>query len=471
MLFQTFHFLVFFVFVAGGYFVAGPRVRRWLLLLSSYAFYMAWDARFGALILASTLVDFVAGIRIEDGEERARRRWLVLSLAANLGILAFFKYLGFFAEVTEDVLALLGVARNVEVWELVLPVGISFFTFQSMSHTIDVYRREIRAERSFVDFATYVAFFPQLVAGPIVRAKDFLPQLRVQRRFDAAGVAQGVDRILWGLFKKVVVADNLSTVVDVVFERPGDFDTPMAWLAAVCYAVQIYCDFAGYSDMAIGLAAVLGFRLRENFDFPYLSRSPSEFWTRWHVSLSSWLRDYLYVPLGGNRGGTLATLRNLLVTMLLGGLWHGASYTFVLWGAGHGLLLVAYRLAAPLGKRLARLPGLAALATLAMLLWVIALWIPFRAASLADAGTLLDAMFLRWERSFDVAMLNHVDLPLVFALLGGVVATHLLRAFTPGTLRALREPGTLRSLVWGTLAFAILQFHHAGEVPFVYFQF
>jgi alginate O-acetyltransferase complex protein AlgI len=472
MLFQTLEFAVFYVFVAVSWFNLPLRSRPWLLLFASYYFYMAWDLRFGALILASTLIDYVCGRRIEaEPRDEARRGWLVASLVTNLGILAFFKYQGFFAEMVEDVAAALSLQAHIPVLEVVLPVGISFFTFQSMSHTIDVYRRVIPAEKSLLNFAVYVSFFPQLVAGPIVRARDFLPQLRHTHRFDAGELSQGLHRILIGLLKKIVVADNLAALVDAVFAAPGEFSSTTIWLAAVAYSVQIYCDFSGYSDMAIGLARILGFHFPENFNFPYLSRSASEFWRRWHISLSSWLRDYLYISLGGNRRGGWMTLRNLMLTMLLGGLWHGASYGFLLWGFGHGLLLVIYRWLEPYGDRIRRLPGQPALAIVFMNVAVCALWVPFRAPTLADAGTMLNRMFLDWSLPQGSAVLANVDLPLTYTLLGVIFVLHLIHALGTARWSLPAQSLPLRSLSWGLMIFLIFQFQHEGQVPFVYFQF
>ncbi len=473
MLFQTLEFFVFFVVVATFAQIYRGPTRKWLLLLASYYFYMAWDPRFSALILASTLIDYVCGLRIQASENpRPRKRWLVLSLASNLGLLAAFKYFGFFSSLANDFLEFFQIQSQIEMWQITLPVGISFFTFQSMSHTIDVYRREITAERSFLNFATYVAFFPQLVAGPIVRARDFLPQIREGGDpFDAERLLSGLQRILIGLVKKVVVADTLGTLVDAVFAAPDAVDTPMAWLGAACFGLQIYLDFSGYSDMAIGLARILGYRIPENFDLPYLSASPSEFWNRWHVSLSSWLRDYLYVPLGGNRMGRSRTLANLLLTMLLGGLWHGPHYRFLLWGLGHGLLLILYRLARPVKHRLEGLPGKRALAILIWFVLVTAMWVPFRAGTAPATFALWDKMFLSWQVDFEATNLSNVNLHFIAALLGAVLIVHLGAAVARARLILLSQTLPMRAILWGGLAFAFLQLRHDGLVPFVYFQF
>ena len=319
--------------------------RQWLLLVASYGFYMSWNWRYAGLIALSTLVDFWAGKRMSRSQSPVERRLLLLlSLCLNLGLLAIFKYWGFFAGSTESVFELFGSDLALPKHDLLLPVGISFYTFQTLSYTIDLYRRRIEVEPSLTRFALFVSFFPQLVAGPIVRASEFLPQLREERLVRAAQVREGVARIFRGLIKKIVFADILAVaLVDPVFASPGDYGSVDLMLGLYAYAFQIYGDFSGYSDIAIGSALCLGYRLPENFNRPYLSQNVREFWTRWHISLSSWLRDYLYIPLGGNRVGPRRTAINLMITMGLGGLWHGAAWNFVLWGVYHGLLLMFAR--------------------------------------------------------------------------------------------------------------------------------
>lgn len=472
MLFQTLEFFVFFAVIATLSFLYRGSARKWLLLAASYNFYMAWNPRFAALILATTLIDYFCALRMEAiAATRQRRLWLAISLVTNLGLLATFKYLGFFTEMVNDFLHLFRIESHLAVWHLTLPVGISFFTFQSLSYTIDVYRRDLPAQRSLRDFALYVAFFPQLVAGPIVRATCFLPQLRADPVFDASGLVDGIERVLIGLVKKVVVADNLAALADAVFSAPGAVDTPMAWLGTVCFGVQIYLDFSGYSDMAIGLARILGFRVPENFNLPYLATDPADFWHRWHISLSTWLRDYLYPALGGFRRSRTRRLVSLALTMLLGGLWHGAHMHFVLWGLGHGLLLVAQRLLAPVTPLWRRLPGHKTLGWFVLAILVFALWVPFRAASTRDALVLLDTMFVSWRTGFDTTSLTHIHLPTIYALLAAVAAVHVTALFASEWVKRLRETLALRAALWGTLGLAVLQFRHDGLLPFVYFQF
>ncbi|PJZ70763.1 hypothetical protein CH373_07550 [Leptospira perolatii] len=317
---------------------------RWIpfpfLLIGSYYFYLSWDPRFGLLIFGTTLLDYSVGRGMEKvGEGRLRKFLLSISLVGNLCVLGFFKYFHFFVDSGIAVFSAFGWSISPPLLRVILPVGISFYTFQSLSYTIDVYRRQIEAERSFWKYALFLSFFPQLVAGPIVAAREFLPQLKNWVQWREMDIRSGIVLILIGTWKKAVLADNISILSDTLYDYPHLVSSLFAWLGSISYALQIYFDFSGYSDIAIGSAILLGFRLPENFRMPYLSGSFSEFWRRWHISLSSWLRDYLYIPLGGNRHGESRTYFNLIVTMVLGGLWHGASWNFVAWGSAHGLLL------------------------------------------------------------------------------------------------------------------------------------
>lgn len=349
MTFNSVEFLVFFPVVALLYALVFRHERRrdLLLLIASYAFYMGWNWRYAGLILFSTCVDYWVGARLASTPAMSkRRRLLLVSLILNLGLLGYFKYNNFFAESAGWLFHALGLPFETDrfLHTFLLPVGISFYTFQSLSYTIDLYRGRIEVERSWVKFALYVAFFPQLVAGPIVRAADFLPQLRGTPDVSDERVRSGLALMFRGLFKKIVFADLLAALgVDAVFSSPADYSSVTLLLALYGYSFQIYNDFSGYSDIAIGAARVLGFDLPENFRRPYMAQNVREFWTRWHISLSTWLRDYLYIPLGGGRGSPGRVVRNLMITMLLGGLWHGAALNFVLWGGWHGLLLVFAR--------------------------------------------------------------------------------------------------------------------------------
>lgn len=344
MLFYTWPFAILFAILIVALRATHSETRKKLfLLIASYVFYMWWNPAFILLIVFSTLLDYTIGHFLSTTSTPSRRKlYLIFSLAGNLGLLGIFKYFNFFSDNLFLILQLFGYAPNWTSLNIILPVGISFYTFQTMSYTIDVYRRAMEPTKSPLDFALFVAFFPQLVAGPIVRAADFLPQLRKSTSLSCT--PDTFFLILRGLIKKVLIADNLSSFVDPIFAAPTTWPSLVLLLATVSFSVQIYCDFSGYSDMAIGFARILGYKLPLNFNKPYFARNPSDFWRRWHISLSTWLRDYLYISLGGNRQGTWKTYRNLLLTMVLGGLWHGASWNFVLWGAMHGFMLIGHRI-------------------------------------------------------------------------------------------------------------------------------
>ena len=343
MLFNSAIFAVFILIVFPLYALSrGTSFARVVLLVASYAFYANWDVRYLPLLWISTLVDYTAGRRMAASDDpRTRRLWLLASLSTNLGLLGIFKYGNFLLETASPVWTAIGV--DPPMLPGGIPVGISFYTFQTLSYTIDVYRRQLEPCDRPIDFAVFVAFFPQLVAGPIVRASELLPQLRKLPPIRGEEVAAGMQRFALGLMKKVVIADNVGLFVDQVFAAPSEYSAFTLWFAAYGFALQIYCDFSGYTDMAIGLGRAFGLRIPENFNVPYLAVSITDFWRKWHMTLSRWLRDYLYIPLGGSRGSQSATYRNLMITMLLGGLWHGAAWTFVLWGALHGAWLAIAR--------------------------------------------------------------------------------------------------------------------------------
>ncbi|MFO0809675.1 MAG: MBOAT family protein [Gemmataceae bacterium] len=345
MLFCTREYLFFFVAIFSVYWlIPWHRSRVFLLLGASYYFYTCWNHWLAALIAGTTVLDYFIARGMDATSSVARRRaLLVLSLVVNIGLLAYFKYANFFLQSLRESLAAAGISANLPLLSVILPVGISFYTFEAINYTVDVYRRKIAAERDLPSFMLFVLFFPHLVAGPIVRASDFLPQIRRRKRWDWARIHVGIQFILLGLFKKMAIADHMAQYADPVFADPLAFKTSAVWMAVIAYSVQIYCDFSGYSDLALGSAHLLGFHLAKNFDMPYIAANVSEFWRRWHISLSTWLRDYLFIPLGGSRGSDWQTCRNLLVTMVLGGLWHGASWNFVVWGALHGLLLIVHR--------------------------------------------------------------------------------------------------------------------------------
>jgi len=391
MLFPTAKFLAFFAVAFAVYWLIGRHRWRlvWLTAASAF-FYACWKWEFLFLILASTSVDYLVALKVPRlPRSSVARKWLVaLSVSVNLGILAYFKYAAFLLDTATDVTHWLGWSVPIPQVKAFLPLGISFYTFEAISYVVDVYRGRTKPVRNPLDYAVYILFFPHLVAGPIVRPNEFLPQLERPKRFDWPRFQAGVQLFLIGLVKKIVIADQVALVVDPVFKSPGAFNSAALWLAVLGYAVQIYCDFSGYTDMALGLAHTLGFKLPNNFNAPYLASSPADFWRRWHISLSRWLRDYLYIPLGGNRKGPVRTMVNQFVTMLLGGLWHGANWTFVVWGAYHGTLLAIQRI---IPKHWAH-PALRPATTLMTFLLVCVGWVIFRAQTLADAGTILKGL-------------------------------------------------------------------------------
>jgi alginate O-acetyltransferase complex protein AlgI len=346
MLFNSYTFVAFFLVVYPLYLVVSrhPRAQNVLLLIASAVFYGSWDWRFLGLLATSTVIDFVVVQKIDTADDPRRRRLIMTALVTfNLTVLGFFKYFGFFAGSFSQLVQAFGIRVEPFTLNIVLPVGISFYTFHELSYAIDVYRGELKASRSLVNYGVFVACFPLLVAGPIARARHLLPQVASPRTITSDRVNAALFLILWGYFKKVVVADNVAVIANQVFNRYQQYQGLDLLIGVLAFTVQIYGDFSGYSDIARGLAGLMGFEIGLNFRLPYTARSPGDFWTRWHISLSSWLRDYLYIPLGGNREGRLKTNRNLAVTMLLGGLWHGAAWNFVLWGGFHGAILIVYR--------------------------------------------------------------------------------------------------------------------------------
>ncbi|MFD2725970.1 MBOAT family O-acyltransferase [Hyunsoonleella rubra] len=341
MIFNSLAFLTFFPIVFILYWSINKKaykVQNILLLIASYVFYGWWDWRFLSLIAFSTIIDYTLGLKIESSKTR-KKTFLILSLVSNLGLLAVFKYFNFFIDSFVGLWTMFGYEMSVSTLNIILPVGISFYTFQTMSYSIDIYRGELKPTKNFIDFATFVSFFPQLVAGPIERASNLLPQLQSSREWSHTRFKNGLFQIGVGFFRKVVVADAIGSAIDGIYNAPEIYNASSIVMAVVLYSFQIYFDFSGYSDIAIGTAKLLGFDFKRNFNLPYFSVSITEFWRRWHMSLSTWLRDYLYIPLGGNRKGIKMQYRNLFLTMLLGGLWHGSSWNFVVWGAIHGILL------------------------------------------------------------------------------------------------------------------------------------
>jgi alginate O-acetyltransferase complex protein AlgI len=473
MVFNSIAFLVFIALFFPIYFILKGKARLGFMLISSYVFYGWWDYRFLALIVFSTCLDFYLSVLINNQEDPSRRKLaLTISIIVNLAFLGFFKYFNFFIDSANDLLGYFGYQENYNVLNIILPVGISFYTFQSMSYTIDVYRRQIQPEPSLLRFATFIAFFPQLVAGPIVRAIDFLPQLYKDNKFKWSNFQIGLAQVLVGFGKKLVIADSLAPFVDAVFATPDAYSSLVMIIAVVFYSFQIYCDFSGYSDIAIGLAKMLGYEFPMNFNTPYFSKSFSEFWERWHISLSSWLRDYLYIPLGGNRNGKFNTYRNLMLTMLLGGLWHGANYTFIIWGFLHGMYLVVQRLITNVKKTFGLQPTgvINALFSIMLVYSLTCLsWIYFRSPDIATAHTIIGNIV-----SLDG--LSFADLPYKFEIAKGVMLLAILLFFEIVSTRVDFGTIVLRSPAFRVVSFAAILWLIALmgsfiDSQFIYFQF
>jgi alginate O-acetyltransferase complex protein AlgI len=477
MLFNSFEFLFYFLVVTLVYFCLSQKLRLWFLLAASYYFYMRWQWQYAFLILGQTLVNFHAGARIGRATSSPEKRlWLVAGLAVSLGALFVFKYANFAMGSASAGLRALGLPYLIPHLKVILPVGISFFTFQTLSYTIDVYRGKCPVEPEFHRFALYVAFFPQLVAGPIERATHLLGQFRRETRFDFGRLREGLPLILWGLFKKVVIADRVAIYVARVYASPERFNGPSLLLGTVFFAFQIYCDFSAYSDIAIGSARILGYDLMQNFRLPYLATSISGFWKRWHISLSSWFGDYVYIPLGGNRVSLCKWVRNVFVVFLLSGLWHGANWTFVVWGGLHGLYYLVERLggrawrAARLDRlvpRLVRQP----LQVLLVFSAVCLAWVFFRAASLADALLILGRMFTHWEGGLYMGGSQLTTL-LSLALIALLAVVQFLQA--AGWVSLYFSRGRFpRPVRWAAYIGMILGIALLGKSSneFIYFQF
>lgn len=477
MSFNSLEFLLFFPVVAALFFSQSRKLRWPLLLAASYFFYMSWRPAYVFLILASTAVDYVAGLGMQAATSRMKRRsYLALSLVANLGLLFVFKYYNFFSRSFEAAFDWLGLPPEVPV---LLPVGISFYTFQTLSYSIDVYRRRFPAQRHLGRFALYVAFFPQLVAGPIERPHRLLPQLaRLHARIDYARITGGLKLMAWGLFKKMVIADRLAPLVDQVYADPQQQAAAALILATYCFGLQIYFDFSGYSDIAVGGARVLGVELMQNFRQPYLSCSLREFWRRWHISLSTWFRDYLYVPLGGNRLGRWRMGFNMLVVFLLSGLWHGANWTFLVWGGLHGLGVLFSHATEGLRNWTARLTGLDRSPKLRRLLGIVFTfhfitfaWIFFRAPSISSAFRIVQKLFQGgfFNLSWEALPVSQVGL---LTLLVCIVLTEWIDWLKGGFVAFLSMgPSWLRWVLYSTLVVGIILFGSYDEQRFIYFQF
>lgn len=471
-------YVVFFCVVLPLFFAIKHRFRWILLLVVSYFFYAYGNIQYVPLIAFSTVVDYVAARMIfrNDDDEFKRKAWLTASLLVNLGVLFSFKYFNFFNES-----AAMAFGYTPLTHSLVLPIGISFYTFQSMSYTIDVFRRKMQPENNFGIMATFVAFFPQLVAGPIERATNLLPQFHVEQKFDENRAVEGLQLILWGFFKKVVIADRLAIYVNAVYNNVDDYTGLPLIIATFFFTFQIYCDFSAYSDIAIGTAKIMGFDLMQNFRQPYFSQSIREFWGRWHISLSTWFRDYLYIPLGGNRKGLWRNLLNLFIVFLVSGLWHGAGWTFIIWGALHGLAIVFLGLLRHYNINL--LPS----KNVVMVLMRVAItfvfvsfaWIFFRANSLADANYIVSHLFI-FDSTQDImlpfteALLSvQTEFYLSLVLIAALIGFDMLDARLTLPRFLAKTPVILRWGAYYAVIAAVLfsGLYGAGAQQFIYFQF
>jgi alginate O-acetyltransferase complex protein AlgI len=484
MEFNSFEFLVFFSIVVAVYFVCPPRHRWGWLLAASLYFYAAWALGYVVLLVISTFIAYILAIQIAKTSVQARRKALLISgLVLTLEPLIVSKYLGFFSNSLGALFGGFSPVHDPPVTQLLIPVGISFYTFQTLGYLIDVYRGKIEPERHLGILTLFVSFFPQLVAGPIERAGHLLPQFRAKHDLSASGISDGLQRALWGMFKKVVVADRLAIYVDAVYDSPADHRGLPVILATCFFAMQIYCDFSGYTDIALGVAKVMGYDLTENFRQPYCSSSIAEFWRRWHISLSSWLRDYLYIPLGGSRVPRWRWYTNLMIVFLLSGLWHGANWTFVLWGGLHGLYYVFEAWTQKARDKLLQMLHMeesavrAAIGALVILNLVCFAWLFFRANSVSDAFLLLDHMAqIRASTDIYAPWANGTGRPgleMAFAL--GLVALvaviHLLRERRHQAVLAIWRTNWGRWVAYLLLALAIMNLGITRETPFVYLQF
>jgi alginate O-acetyltransferase complex protein AlgI len=477
MLFNSFTFALFLPIVFALYWSIGRnriQYQNILLLLASYVFYGWWDWRFLSLIVISSIVDYIVGLKLGNKKSSHRKLLLGLSLAVNLGFLGVFKYYDFFTASFADLISSFGLQANLRTLKIILPVGISFYTFQTLSYSIDIYRKKIEPTRDITAFFAFVAFFPQLVAGPIERASNLLPQFIKKRTFTPALAEDGMRQILWGLFKKIVIADNLARSVDLVFNDPASFTPPILVAGVFLFAIQIYCDFSGYSDIAIGTSRLFGFSLMQNFAFPYFSRDIAEFWHRWHISLSSWFRDYVFIPLGGSRSGKSTTIRNIVITFTVSGLWHGANWTFVVWGLLNGLAYIPLLL---LGKQKEAVGVIAenrtfpalkeTIGVVSTFIFTLFAWVFFRAENIEQALFIIKKIATTtWFAPIDGGL---IPLHVIYGLI--LLTVEWPQRRRQHTLQIENLSPLKRRLIYCILVTTIFVLGYFGETTFIYFQF
>ena len=472
MLFNSLSFFCFLpiVFVLYWSVRTNLRVQNIFLLFASYVFYGWWDVRFLTLIIASTAVDFILGKIMDTASSSVKRKLLIsASMIFNLGLLGVFKYYNFFIENFVVLSDRMGLSTNLVLLKIILPVGISFYTFQTMSYTIDIYRKKLKHTSDFIAFAAFVGYFPQLVAGPIERAAHLLPQLEKIRVFNYTNAANGLRQALWGFFKKVVIADAVAPLVDLAFSNPESYSSLALILGAVLFSIQIYCDFSGYSDIAIGISKLFGIELKQNFRTPYFSRDIGEFWRRWHISLSTWFRDYIYIPLGGSKGSTALKIRNTFAIFLVSGFWHGANWTFIFWGLINALLFLPLMLSKGNRKHLDH----ATLKDTHKIIWTFTLttlaWIFFRADSLSEAMGYLQQI-IRADAGLSLTVKPSLLLFITLLIIGDWLGRKNDFALSFLTQGVLSKTAPARIAIYMTLAYLIL-LYSGGQQTFIYFQF
>ena len=479
MLFNSLEFLVFFPIVVALYFAIPYRYRWILLLVASYYFYMCWNYKYIALIVVSTVVDYFSAILIHKTErKRIRKLLLFASLGTNLGLLFFFKYFNFFGNTVNALFDRFNIFYDVPAYDFLLPVGISFYTFQTLSYTIDIYRRKQKPEYHFGRFALFVSFFPQLVAGPIERSVNLIPQFRQKFDFEYERVRNGILLMGWGFFKKVVIADRLAEYVNVVYNTPSDYSGIPNIIGTFFFTFQIYCDFSGYSDIAIGAALVMGYRLMTNFRRPYLSMNIREFWQRWHISLSTWFRDYVYISLGGNRVVKWRWYYNLFITFLISGLWHGANWTFVIWGAIHGFYLVfaiwtdKYRERFNKAIGLSSLPGLYKFVQISVTFFLVYFsWIFFRANNVGEAIYILKNHFIfNGDQVINLFRIE-ADFYIAFISIAVLILIDFMEERIHLSARLNQLPKVTKWVLLAVFVCVIFIFAVWEETDFLYFQF
>jgi alginate O-acetyltransferase complex protein AlgI len=481
MLFNSFQFLSFFIVVWLLVLATRGTVRRVILLIASYYFYMCWSTRYIFVIWAITLIDYVAGIQIEKAEQPFRRRlYLGISLFCNIGLLVFFKYFNFLVGSLHGATHIFGLRYDPPLLSVILPVGLSFHTFQAMSYTIEVYRKKVPAERGLLEYALYVAFFPQMVAGPIERPNQLLPQFHREPHATSAMVRSGLAQALWGLFKKIVIADNVSMFVQLIYSAPRQYNGISLLLATLLFSIQIYCDFSGYTDMALGLARMMGYELVINFRQPYFSSSVTEFWRRWHISLSTWFRDYVYIPLGGNRVSESRHWFNLMVTFVVSGLWHGANWTFVAWGFVHGVYLIVSQALSPVFARIGqifradRFPSLTRAFKIVVTFSAVTLaWIFFRATTVGDAWFILTHLLPLGKLDpfvLKVGGFTRATAPFLVLLTVMMFVVEWWLAHPVRTPKVWSSP-LFRALCYNACLYSVIFFGFFGHHDFIYFQF